>query len=232
LLWLLVSVLLRKLADSNVPGSVLAEVYSQQGVWFVFGFFGFFVLGLLTRLRAEPSSGLTPFALGAMALFLAGLTLWRTIPIYPFVQDGLKRDNDGFIRQGTAATCAPVSLGNLMEQGYGRKAPNERELARLSGTTFFGTTTWGLLRAARALDIPLESPQAHSIATLGPGPALIQISTLPSVRHLTLFIGTRGTQARLIDPDYGYEEQSMEWLERVLYGKMLKSPEARSIAGP
>jgi hypothetical protein len=37
---------------------------------------------------------------------------------------------------------------------------------------------------------------------------------------------------RLIDPDYGYEEQSMEWLEKVLYGKMLKSPEARSIAGP
>jgi len=50
---------------------------------------------------------------------------------------------------------------------------------------------------------------------------IIQISTLPDVRHATLLLRFDGTNVHLIDPDYGYQIMDRPWVSRVMYGKAM-----------
>ncbi|MCC5847808.1 MAG: hypothetical protein JJU29_06905 [Verrucomicrobia bacterium] len=114
-----------------------------------------------------------------------------------------------------------MALGNLYELHTGEPAPSERTLSRWAGTTWDGTTTLGLIRASRKLGMPLRVlPPGHELSP-SDLPALIEISTLPEVHHATLLVAMDEDRIRLLDPDYGLQEATRAWLERVQKGKIL-----------
>lgn len=223
ILWFLLAITARDYAETDGPGWAIADWFSHQGKWWVFiaclsAIFGFIVWDRRKRSGTSMISAIIMIALSI------GLTFWQTYPIYRILPDTSRRDELGYMRQSHTTTCGPVSLGNLLEQHYGLPAPSERTLARLAGTTRLGTTTRGMQRAARHLGINLESAHVleHDEVRALQRPALIAISTTPTVRHSVLLLGGNENGVIIIDPDYGLlEDVDWDWINRVQYGKTL-----------
>lgn len=221
-LWFLAGWFARQHADTDGWGWQVAEVFAHRGKWYAFALLGLFGWSMVVwGGSANPPVG--RFVVSGLFLFIVVITVWRTIPVWLWIPGDLHRDDRGAIRQRSATTCGPVALANLYEMKTGRVAPSERALTRKAGTTVEGTTTMGMIRAARQLGIHFEEPRnltREELDQLG-GPAILSISTLPTVRHATLLLAIEGDRVLTLDPDYGHYPARREWLERVRYGKVL-----------
>ncbi len=79
----------------------------------------------------------------------------------------------------------------------------------------------GLIRAADALGLELVTCRRMGLDELKKRsvPAIVQISTIPTVRHATLLFGMHGDSVAFIDPAYGYLEITTERFGEIWYGK-------------
>ncbi len=227
IIWYLASVGLRRYANTDLPAWAWAEAWAQRGKWLVFLGGIFLFLGFIGRSGQLARSGgrnQVVWIISVMVLMF-GVVVWRTVPVYPFLPRDTRRDEQGFLRQSGEYTCGPVALANLLDLVHGIRDGGERKLARLSGTTFEGTTTTGLLRAAEGQGLRVVACRRMSLGEvreLG-SLAIVYISTVPSVQHAMLLIGmsSGGKRVSFVDPDRGYLEMSRERFERVWYGKTL-----------
>jgi len=151
------------------------------------------------------------------------LVVWRTVPLFIFLDDEVTRGERGFIRQSIEYTCAPVSLGNMLEMD-GNIQISERFLSQISGTTVEGTTMSGIVKAGRGQGLELAACKWITLEELDRmgAPAFVQISTLPSVRHAVVFIGMDETHVQLVDPAYGLHEITRLRFSEIWYGKTIK----------
>lgn len=208
-------------AETDQPLWEIADWFAHGGKWYAFLMLVSVLCG--AALRDGTTKGWRRPAAIFVGIACAVLTAWRTTPLYPWIPDALARDVKGRIRQTTEHTCGPVSLGNLIERGYARTAPTERELARLTETTIEGTTTRGILAAVRKLGIKIDQCRVMTFAELRAldRPALVSISTLPTVHHATVLLRFDDTHAWFIDPDYGEWRTTIEHAQAILYGKTI-----------
>ena len=156
--------------------------------------------------------------------FVVIATAWRTFPLYVILSRGeSKRDGLGFMRQTVEFTCGPVALANLLERYHGHPPFSERRIAKLSGTTYEGTTTAGLIRAAEKLGCRVESCGVMTLdELLAHGePAIVKIATCPGVRHATLMFGINDSMVYFADPAYGPRKMTHENFLKVWYGTTL-----------
>lgn len=219
LAWLALSHWARRYADGDGPGWAWAEWFAHRGKWQVFGCAVAFLLGAAF---AGCGLGRVRVAIGAFAGIAAiGLVVWRTMPSYVWLGGGDKRGPDGYLRQSIEYTCGPVCLGNLIEQSLGRPSPGERELARLAGTTAEGTPLRSLIAAAEKTGLALASCRIMNLSELRrlESLAVVQISSLPTVRHATLLLRVEGDAVEFIDPAYGRRTLPVKRFEAIWYGK-------------
>lgn len=221
--WFGVSWFARRYAETDGMGWAWAERWAHSGKWYFFATFMLFALGFAFGFE-KPTARRSRVAVCAVAvLIVIWTTVWRTIPIYAFLPDTTVRDKNGHLTQTAEYTCGPVSLANLMEQFFGFRDVTERRLSRLSRTTCEGTTVSGLVRAARLRGLSVIACRTMSMTELEAmgRPAIVSISTIPSVRHATLLVGFDGDTVRFIDPSYGYREITRARFAQIWYGKTL-----------
>jgi len=223
--WFALSWVARKYAETDCWGWPAAEWWAHSGKWYVFATFMLFFLGFAFGFE-DPHPRWRRVLLGSCAVLLVvWTTVWRTIPVYAFLPRSVKRDDaDGTIRQTVEYTCGPVTLANLMEQYMGITNVTEREMSRLSGCTYEGTTLSGLIRAARRSGLRVVSCRTMTMSELEElgRPAIVSISTIPVVRHATLFVEFDGDNASFIDPGSAARFiMTRERFGRVWYGKTL-----------
>lgn len=224
-LWFAASWLARKYAETDHWGWGAAEWWAHSGKWYVFATFMLFFLGFAFGLE-DPHPRWPRIILGSCAVLLVvWTTVWRTIPIYAFLPRTTKRDDKcATIRQTVEYTCGPVTLANLMEQYMGMTNVTEREMSRLSGCTYEGTTLSGLMRAAKKSGLRVVSCRTMTMTELEAlgRPAIVSISTIPVVRHATLFVEFDGDNAHFIDPGSAARfVMARKRFARVWYGKTL-----------
>ena len=223
LAWLGLAWAARRYAETDAFGWQAAEWFGHRGKWFGFALIA---LGFTTFAAWRKRATLTrrfAFQICIVCAFILGLTLWRTIPIHFFLQETNRWDEQGHLRQTAEYTCAPVSLGNLLRT-YGKQlGVTERELALLSGTTVEGTALNNLIWAAECFGLRIQQCSVMSLPELERqgGPALVTISTLPTVRHMTLLTGFADEGVHFIDPAYGARTISRERFQEIWYGKTL-----------
>ena len=210
-------------AETDRPGWAWAEWFAYGGKWYtLLAFVGFGISRVAGAERATWawSRRLVVLLTFACVIATAG---WFTFPIYPLVPIHSRRNPSGHVKQGTIYSCGPTCLANYLEMRGGKARNDERELVRLCGTTIEGTAMNRLYRAARRRGIRAAEPRRMSLADLEKSgkPAIILISTLPDVRHAALLVKFDGTNAHMVDPDYGYQVTDLTWLDRVIYGKAI-----------
>ena len=223
-IWFAFSLWARAYSDTDRPGWAAAEWWAQTGKWYAFVIAALFFLGVAFRREKPPYTRRRVATCSIAVLLVVWLTAWRTIPVYAFLPRTVTRDATGCIRQTVPFTCGPAALANLAEL-YGRRGASvtERELARVAGTTWEGTTMGGLIRAAREAGMRVVACRRMSLADLDRQgmPAIVFISTVPSVRHAILYVRTRGDEVEAMDPDRGRIGIPRQRFTEVLYGKAL-----------
>ncbi len=221
--WFGVSWAARRYAETELPGWSFAEWWAQSGKWLVFAVGMLFFLGYALGTEKARMSRLRAVLCAMAVLLVIWMTVWRTMPVYAFLPADSQRDADGLMIQRVQYTCGPVSLANLLERYYGATGVSERKLARQSGTTYEGTTVNGLIRAAEKSGLRVAVCRKLTLAELEErkSPAIVFISTIPSVRHATLFTGINGDDVTFIDPDRGYWQCTRERFRTIWYGKTL-----------
>lgn len=209
----------RVYADGDGIGWSVAEWFAHYGKWYVFSAAVFYLLGVAAR--TDHLTRGRKVALVVSNLAVIWLLVWRTMPSYVWLPENTERDERGYMRQSIEYTCGPIALGNLLEREFGRPSPTERDLARLAGTTVEGTRMHGLIRAADALGLELVTCRLMGLDELKElnVPAIVQISTIPTVRHATLLVGIHGDSVTFIDPAYGYHQITAERFVEIWYGK-------------
>lgn len=219
--WFGLAYVARHYAEGQGAGWGVAEWFAHQGKWFVFATVVLFMIGVATR--SSDLRGGRRILLVAVEVLVVWVLVWRTMPSYVWLPRGTERDAFGHIRQTVEFTCGPVCLGNLLENSCGSESPTERDLARLSGTTCEGSTLTGLIEAAEALGLELDSCRVMSLEELraSRASAIVQISTLPEVKHATLFLSANEEVVEFIDPAYGYRQISPDRFRKIWYGKAL-----------
>ncbi len=217
--WVLISYGLHRYAEGDAPGWAFAEWFAHGGKWFVFASGSLFLLG--ATIRTAGGDRRKVFSSLAAQTLIMVLLVWRTIPTCVWLSAESRRDALGNMRQRSEYTCGPVCLGNLIETDPGCRAPSERELARLCGTTVEGTTLSGLIAAAKHLGLMLVACKVMDVSELEShgGPAIVQISTIPQVRHATLLLKLGPESATFIDPSYGYRTIPRKRFQEIWYGK-------------
>lgn len=222
-LWLGVSMSARMYAETDWPGWIPAEWYAHRGRWLLFYAVTLTLSGVAYPLGPHGRRPRSRLVLLTWTAILTFITIWRTVPIYPFLSKHSLRDDKGHIRQSVEYTCGPVCLANYLAQFHGLSEPSEREMALLSGTTVEGNTWHGLMRAARHMQVENPTCTILTVEQLkrAGGPAIVSISTLPSVRHATLLTGFHGDTVRFIDPALGYRELPIKRFLEIWYGKTL-----------
>lgn len=217
-LWFVLAYFSRIYADSDGRGWGLAEWCAHRGKWYVYACAMLFMLG------AHFQSGVSRQRIAttlAIEVFVIWIMVWRTMPIYVWLPRGPSQAFDGVLRQRIEYTCVPICLGNLLEESYGRMAPTERELARLTRTTIEGTPLRGLIAAAATQGLALDACRVMRLDELRGynAPAVVQISTISTVRHATLVTRVGEDEVELIDPAYGHRRLSLARFESIWYGK-------------
>jgi predicted double-glycine peptidase len=226
--WFAITWVSRNYAETDLPLWAVAEWFAHRGCWYVFGAVAMYFIGVaICRQHALGRRRQVWLGL-CVEVMLLWLVVWRTVPIFIFLNNEVTRGERGFIRQSIEYTCAPVSLGNLLEM-EGNIQISERFLSRISGTTVEGTTMSGILRAGRSqgLEVSLcRSLMFEELESLG-APAFVQISTLPSVRHAVLFVGMDKTHVQFVDPAYGLHEVTRRRFAEIWYGKTIMFKHAK-----
>jgi len=221
-LWFVAAWLTRSYADTDHPGAVLAEWFAHTGKWWTLLTALMVGHGAVGSLKQIPSFGPRRALYFGMLFTLITLTSVRMIPIYFLLGDG-QRDAQGYIRQSRdyEYTCAGVALLNYLEQYRCVKGLTERALSQACGTTLEGSTTAALVRAARGYGLTNAAARVLTEGELARHgrPAIVSISTLPSLRHATLLVRLDAQQAHFIDPSYGTWIASRERFRKIWYGK-------------
>ena len=216
----------RHLTDTATPYWRIYEAWAFTGRWLSLLFC---VYAMLAFAVAHEGPSNRKAILITRSLVLLVVVLF-TMPLWMFLGDG-RRDGDGYMRQTRNGqyTCAPVALANYLEQFAGHAPVTERQMARLCRTTLQGTTTANLIRAAQisgldgARAVMLDTDALHALGQ----PAIIKISTVPGMRHATLFVNwTPGAGAIIIDPSYGRKLMKPDHFRGSLYGRTLLLGEA------
>jgi hypothetical protein len=223
-LWFGFSMWARHYSETDAPGWQAAEWWAQTGKWYFFGTAGLFVLGVASRRETFRPAQSQALVHAIAVLAFLWITVWRTYPVYAFLSHGVVRDKTGCLRQTVEYTCGPVSLANLIEHyGMRNEWTTERELSRLSGTTCEGTTMSGLIRAARTSGLRVVACRKMTLDDLQKQgtPAIVFISTTPSVRHAVLYLGVKADMVEAMDPDRGHIFMIKERFRDFLYGKAL-----------
>jgi predicted double-glycine peptidase len=223
-LWFGLSMWARRYSETDRAGWQAAEWWAQTGKWYFFGTAGLFFLGVASQHEGFPLARRNILLHSVAVLAFLWITVWRTCPVYAFLPRGEIRDKTGCLRQTMPYTCGPVSLANLLEHyGMGNESTTERELARLSGTTYEGTTMSGLTRAARANGLRIVACRKMTLDELEKQgtPAIVFISTIPAVRHAVLYIGSTVNSVETLDPDRGHLFVPKQRFREILYGKAL-----------
>ncbi len=222
--WFWLSSVLRGYADTDGPGWQLAEYWTQKARWYAYAVALLCGLGVAAGREWHGHHLSRQFVYGSAVLFVVLVTAWRTFPMYVVLPPGRSlRDERGFMRQTVEFTCGPVALANLLERYHGHPPFGERRIAKLSGTTYEGTTTTGLIRTAEKLGYRVHSCRVLTIDDLleHDGPAIVKIATCPGVRHATLVLGINDHMVYFADPAYGPRKMTHANFLRVWYGTTL-----------
>lgn len=220
--WLLTAWLARSYSDTDGFGTDAAAWFAQSGKWLVLLAAMFFGHGWICGSRQTPLGFTRRIFYYVAILGVAALVISRTVPVYIFLDAG-RRDEAGCLRQSEKieTTCGAVALLNYLER-YQHHAPlTEREVSRICGVTPEGTTPSHLVDAARYYGQTNATARVLTLAELERAklPAIVSISTLPTVHHATLLIKLDAERAWFIDPAYGFRDMTLSRFQEVWYGR-------------
>ncbi len=221
-LWFVTSKLARSYADTDGFGAELAEWFAHSGRWLALLGAMMFGHGWICGTGQTPKPKARRIFYFVAVWGMAALVISRTVPVYFLLGDG-RRDTNGCLRQSkqVEATCGAVALLNYLER-YAQHTPlTEREVSRVCGVTEEGTTTSALVKAARYFGQTNATAQVLTLAELEKSrlPAIVSISTLPTVHHATLLIKLDNDRAYFIDPAYGFWDVTRARFQEIWYGK-------------
>ncbi len=222
LAWFLVARLARTYADTDGWGADFAEGFAHSGKWLVLLTALLFGHGWICGSRQAPVGTARRIFYYVALLGMMTMVAARTVPVY-FLLDAGRRDANGYLRQSekVEVTCAAVALLNYLERYQGHPPLTERDVSRVCGVTAEGTTTAGLLQAARSYGLTHATARVLSFAELQSArlPVIVSISTLPTVHHASLLVKLDAQHADFLDPAYGHWEVSRERFQQIWYGK-------------
>jgi len=153
--------------------------------------------------------------LGMLTLIVA-----RTVPVY-FLLDAGRRDENGCVRQSKQieVTCGAVALLNYLERYRHHPPLSEREVSMVCGVTSEGTTTTALVKAARHFGLTNATARVLRPDELDKLPAIVSISTLPTLHHATLLLKLDAERAYFLDPAYGFLDLPRQRFQEIWYGQ-------------
>ena len=211
----------RYVADTDWPGWMQAEWFAQSGKWITLIAMAAFSTSYVRTRYAERIPPRMRILTTMLLTMIVAVSLFRSYPVYLVLNDGV-RDRNGYLLQDRQHeyTCGAVALGNYLERYRNFPPQSERELSKRCKTTSEGTTFSALNRALKSYGITntVVSTPTHDELLTGPKPAIITISTMPGVRHATLFTGTDDSYAYFIDPATGPTRFPLERFRRIQYG--------------
>ena len=222
IIWLLAAWLARNYSDTDGLGTNAAAWFALSGKWLVLLAVMFFGHGWVCGSQQAPLGAIRRIFYHVALLGIATLVISRTVPVYIFLDAG-RRDEAGCLRQSDKieTTCGAVALLNYLER-YQHHAPlTEREVSRICNITPEGTTPSHLVNTARYYGQTNATARVLTLAELQRAklPAIVSISTLPSVHHATLLIKLDAERAWFIDPAYGYRDMTLSRFQEVWYGR-------------
>ncbi len=222
LFWLMAAWRARFYADTDGVGATPAEWFAHSGKWLVLFTAVTAGHGFICAAKQIPPT-IARKLFYFIALFgMAGLVVWRTVPVYFLLGDG-RRDAAHLMRESADCeyTCGAVALLNYLEQFHGATNLTEREVSKVCGVTTEGCTTAALVRAAQHFGLTNASARVLTSPELEQHklPVIVAVSTLPSVHHATLLIGIDAQSASFIDPAYGAWKISRARFQEIWYGK-------------
>jgi hypothetical protein len=222
IIWLVAARLARNYADTDGFGADVAGWFAHSGKWLILLGAMLFGHGWICGSKQVPPERIRRFLYFTAVLGIVALIVSRSVPVYFLLGDG-RRDADGMVRQSEKieTTCGAVALLNYLEQYRHHPPLTEREAAHICGVTVEGTTTAALVRAARQFGLTNANARMLTQAELekSPLPAIVSISTLPTVHHATLLIRLDVERVCFIDPAYGRWEVSRARFLQIWYGK-------------
>lgn len=220
--WLLAARLTRNYADTDGWGADAAGWFAHAGKWLILLSAMSFGHGWICGAKQIPAGRARRIFYFAAVLGMTTLILSRTVPVYFLLGNG-QRDAHGFVRQSERleVTCGAVALLNYLERYRQHPPLTERELARVCDVTVEGTTTAALVRAARQFGLRDATARVLTTTELekSPLPAIVSISTLPTVHHATLLIRLDAERADFIDPAYGHWSITRQRFQEIWYGR-------------
>jgi len=224
ILWLLAARFARNYADTDGIGTDLAVWFAQSGKWLVLLAALFTGHGWICGTRQMPTGFKRRVFYYVAVLGLTTLIFSRTLPVY-FMLDAGRRDEAGCLRQSEKieVTCGAVALLNYLERYRHHTPLTEREVSRLCNVTPEGTTPAALVKAAHFYGLTNATARVLTLSELDHAslPAIVSISTLPTVHHATLLIKLDGERAWFIDPAYGFRDISRQRFQEIWYGRTI-----------
>jgi hypothetical protein len=223
-LWILAARYARDYADTDGGGAEVAGWFAQSGKWFVLLGTVLFGHGWICGQRLTPAGAGMRIAYYVAVLGLFTLVISRTIPVYVFLGAG-QRDESGILRQSKTVevTCGAVALLNYLERFQHHAPLTEREVSQVCGVTPEGTTPAQLVAAAHHYGLTNAAAHVLTVSQLEhtPLPAIVSISTMPTVHHATLLVHLDPEKAVFIDPTYGLNQISRQRFQEIWYGKTI-----------
>lgn len=220
--WFAAARLARNYADTDGWGADAAGWFAHAGKWLILLGAMSFGHSWICGAKQIPAGRARRIFYFAAVLGMTTLILSRTVPVYFLLGNG-QRDAHGFVRQSERleVTCGAVALLNYLERYRQHPPLTERKVARVCGVTMEGTTAAALVRAARQFGLHDTSARVLTIAELekSPLPAIVSISTLPTVHHATLLIRLDAERADFIDPAYGHWSIARQRFQEIWYGR-------------
>jgi hypothetical protein len=222
ILWFVAAQTARKLADADGFGPGFAEWFAHSGKWFVLLAAMMFGHGWICGAQQFPAGRARRIFYSVAVLGVVAMTVSRTIPVYFLLDDG-QRDENGCLRQSkkVEVTCGAVALLNYLERHRKHAPLTEREVSRVCGVTVEGSTTSALVKAARHFGLTNATARVLTLAQLEKAslPAIVSISTLPTVHHATLLLKLDAERAYFLDPAYGFRDLPRQRFQEIWYGR-------------
>jgi predicted double-glycine peptidase len=221
-LWLAAAKFTRSYADTDSWGTDAAGWFAHSGKWFVL--LGAMLVGhgWICVTRQIPAAFARRIFYFVAVLGIVSLVMVKTVPVYFLLGEG-RRDENGCVRQSETieVTCGAVALLNYLERFQHHAPLTEREVSRNCGVTTEGTTTAAIISAARAYGLTNATARVLTLAELEKSrlPAIVSISTLPTVHHATLLIKLDAGRACFIDPAYGFRDMPRDRFLEIWYGR-------------
>lgn len=220
--WLIAARLARTYADTDGFGADAACWFAHSGKWLVLLAGMLFGHGCVCGRKQIPQSKTRRIFYFVAVLGVVALVVARTVPVYFLLCDG-RRDADRFVRESEEfeVTCGAVALLNYLEQYQHHPPLTERDVSCVCGVTAEGTTTSALVKTAQQYGLTNARARVLTPAELEKIrlPAIVSISTLPTVHHATLLIRLDAERADFIDPAYGKWSVSRARFLEIWYGK-------------